>query len=292
MSELPFEMPFVPHTYGVRAARQAVLVPLYRYPKNDAQVKELVGRTWRLWNAALVNIERTAVSLGARELANAKACRGGLCLCLPKVLKCRLWHICPFCYAEAVKREWASIRSAIRQLLAEKRAFKIVEMHDHALVGYTNRGIISRKSYGLIPPPSPFRMRRFSPLPLGTLQQLAMDLRASLSEYKRRQFDFELGKPLASYASIVVEPWPTCWHVQFRRLLLVPDPWPREGWMVARKMLTRPGTMREAARALGRVSRYPKFMLRADPNYFAAQIAGTTGLRLTENFGLFRGQKD
>lgn len=293
MGRVPFRVSAVPRRYQDRIAQAAVLGGLYYSPSDPGIVKLLTGQAWRLWQLALNRVSQAGVSLagGPQALTAAKACRGGVCICRPQPNYC-WWSVCPFCYARATAAEWQLVSTTISSLRQQSQPFSVVELHDHELLGFGSTEFLPRSVYSQVQQPPPQILPAdFLELSPEQIEQRAKRLNVVLRAYVQRQTLQTHGKPLAMYATVTVEAWPQCWHIMSRRLLIVPDPWPRADWVQSRKRCVRRGTRRAAAYALASVCRYPKYMLRADPGLFGAQLLAFQGLRLSKNLGLFRRQE-
>lgn len=291
MTNCPFKVTFVPRCYSARAAQRAVLASLYKYPRTSEDVAEQTRLTWRLKQLALTRLKDSGLRFpgGPKQFKELRGCRGAFCKCVPVRNHCDYTSFCPFCFGRTVSDQWERVYGTMLLLQKQGVPYRLVELHDQSFMGFEGEVITPARVEALRLYPKNRGMQPYYPLPQELMTQFVKQLRGTLQEHiKLRGAVINQCKPLAAYATLTIEPWPTCWHLMFRSLLVVPDPWPREDWLIARKIRNTPAQPRRAVGALSRVCRYPTYMLRSDPAMLSVQLLACQGLRLSANFGLFR----
>ncbi len=120
---------------------------------------------------------------------------------------------------------------------------------------------------------------------------LQLILREVIDRRKRMQKDLA---PLAMFSHVTVEPYPLCWHVKQRQLLVVPAGYDlagrldsTRGSLCVYQQPTRPVLFK----AVTRVCTYPARMLSRDPVLLALLLRARKRYRLTATSGLFRNRQ-
>lgn len=122
-------------------------------------------------------------------------------------------------------------------------------------------------------------------------EYLHLILRETISRRQRLQKELD---PLALFSHVTIEPYPLCWHVKQRQLIVVPAGYDTAG----RLDFTRGGlhihqrpTRPVLFGAVTRTCRYPVQMLHRDPVLLALLLRTRKRYRLTATSGLFRNRK-
>ena len=97
---------------------------------------------------------------------------------------------------------------------------------------------------------------------------------------------------VGGFATVVVEPWGECWHIEHRSLMIIPQssnsdlslPRPNVGVMTRHTCPTR----RTIAGAVVRTCAYPKRWMVGDPSLTAIMLAARQSVRLSASYGILR----
>lgn len=122
-------------------------------------------------------------------------------------------------------------------------------------------------------------------------EYLELILREMISRRQRMQKELS---PLGMFSHITIEPYPLCWHVKQRQLLVVPA-----GYDLAGRLDNTRGSLRvhqrptrpELFKAVTRSCLYPSRMLSRDPVLLALLLRARKRYRLTATSGLFRNRQ-
>jgi hypothetical protein len=286
------------------------------------------------WTPRGYHNESTHAAAIMKAVQYARNCQPTFCACTQISACCRQRYICPFCYGRWVGGVWSSLSRAfpaIRYykhhpverdrvldlgptlpptpgrnefpfiLIERRRAYRLPflptpECQESARTGISP-GLYARRvrkyedgTLGRI------GKKRF-PLPAIDLQEAEQYLHAVL-----RQTTQERGRwikqlqPTGAFVSTVVQPWPYCWHVEQRQLLMFPT-----GYIPNRELLEANTTAyREhyfpnrptLAKAVVRTCAYPQWLMRGSAELTAVLLRARRGTRLSAMYGAFREPKE
>lgn len=242
----------------------------------------------------------------------------------PLTRTCKLRQFCPFCYAREVRDVWQRIDAAIPNPRQEQpddddRPQPVVNYQDPATLRHLDMPwnvedreypshLVERRSEFFVPftdavedvqaaaeaghdQKSRYDDNQLRPTEWVNYatRRLAQRLRESAGG---RYAVIQEYRPQAAFLRTVVEPFPTCWHIEQRQLFLVAPGHRIEDQLppIRRGTLTRheKPTRRVIAEAVARVCAYPRRLLFDDMSLTAIIMNARRSVRTSAFYGAFR----
>lgn len=315
---------FTPHGcyrgYGAAVARSAVLYSLTGVPTFNAKARDEYESTvaassisvlikWRY----LLDALSTHGWHGNSDESYLRNCSSAFVLARPLTRQCKHRQICPHCYARQVSDIWSAIDAAMPNDRHDGLPVDLAELDD--ITGPLDQRqypfhLLERRSESFVPltaseshwqiaaNPEQYRYiekHAFDRAPRDPLEVSACTayLREFLQRVPRARTNMmrEVGA-VGGYATVVVEPWGECWHVEHRSLMIIPAasnldlllPRPNTGAMTRHVCPTR----RTIADAVVRTCTYPKRWMVGDPSLTSILLHARQSLRLSACYGIMR----
>jgi hypothetical protein len=262
----------------------------------------------------------------------ARNCQPTFCACSQVSQACRLEYLCPFCYGRWVREIWLAAANAfplagpyrpprrLRSLQIGPAApdppprfpYILVERRRPLRIPFLPDDVHrERAAQAISPGHYARRVRRYEAdkadgkKPRRRSPNLAnLDLAAAEAHLRKvlqastksRGLWFKKLGPAGGFAHTVIQPWPACWHVEQRQLLMFPadveldEVLLRADYGVCR--IHREPTRRVLYKAVVRTCSYPKWLLRGDAELTATLLRARRGIRLVALYGAFRKPKE
>lgn len=111
MADEAFNFGWIPNNYGARVQRSAVLYPLLGPATSGDEIVSKTRRLVGMWRARLHALKVAGWRPGNQQgdLQYARNCPPTFVYSTPHTRQCRLWMLCPFCYARWVRQVWERV---------------------------------------------------------------------------------------------------------------------------------------------------------------------------------------
>jgi len=314
---------FTPHGcyrgYGAAVARSAVLYQLAGTPQFVATEKDQFEPTIAAssisvlihWRQLIDALGRHGWPASESVVSYMRNCASAFVVARPLTKVCKYHQICPHCYARSVIDTW----KLFDRIMPNDRYDEFVSDDVDELDGPVEERnypyhLLERRSEAFVPLTQSVEHRQIAAnhekykfLDKHVFDRLPRDpdevelsvayLRNYLSMVPRaRSTMLRSVGAVGGYASVSVEPWGECWHVEHRSLMIIPNdsygdlylPRPDHGTMTRHHHPTR----KVIAGAVSRVCAYSKRWMVGDPSLTAIMLKARQSLRLSAVYGNLR----
>lgn len=276
MADIQFTFKFVPNRYEDKVQRAAVLYPLTKVCRGDAQVITQTAVLQRMWRARIGTLTGSGLELsdGARSAHYLRNCLPAFSYAFPRTTPCRWRTVCPFCYARWAAEVWHTVDHAFASRTPQSDGPASDRVFKYHAVEYTRNHVYKYQ---------------------GDPQQLLTTLLSELTALRRSTVNRL--NPSGAFYYDTVEPTKVGWRVRTRHLLMVPAGHvlpPGYGKKRGSRLLVHDAPTRKVLfGAVSRVCRYPKYLIRGDPERTAMMLTlrKSQRVRLSSMFRAFRERK-
>jgi hypothetical protein len=313
MTDQAYTYSWIPHGYGARLQRQAVLYPLVGRAGKPEQIVTRTIQLVNIWRARLYSLSKIGWYPGAnsKDTQYTRNCPPGFVYTTPHTRQCKFRSFCPFCYARWVYEIWRRLDEtfpnprdvpAVSQLSHDSEEELDDILPELASLPHKGRADRPLRSIDLGGPqcedpdrPFPFHLltrsvEKVSPFTREreseTLQAYAAHLLSQVA-HARAQSISKMDTP-GSFAFTMLVPAEHHWRILHRELHIVPAAYvlvPDVTGEVER--IERPSRTR-IFQTTAKICEYPRELMYGDVEMTKVALEARQKVRLSGTYGVFR----